>query len=184
MNARLRSQNVFDLRRTCELWATLSVCQQRSGDRPRLSCGRAKGGPEFRGKNRIGINPVARRGNAGDGRTLEAQPATRAVKLDDENLAAGDQSAAAFAAPFVVEGMPVVEFIEVTEKIEFIFRRELQWNGRAHAGSFASGSTFDNQAHDRRKYRYKPDVVSHIRYRREIRFKFCEGNEGTHEIGS
>jgi hypothetical protein len=136
--------------------------------------GRAKIAPEFRSENRIGVNPITRHRDARHGGALQAQLAARALTLENEYLPAGDYAAATPAAALVVEGMPVVEFIEVTKEIEFVFRRELQWNGRAHAGSFASEKKFDNRANDCRVHRYKPDVAFHIRRAREIRFKYCE----------
>ena len=63
---------------------------------------------------------------------MQAQSPAGSLALDDDDLATGDYSAAALAAALVVERMPVVELIEVTEEIEFILRRELQWNERAH----------------------------------------------------
>jgi hypothetical protein len=84
---------------------------------------------------------------------LQVQFPAGPLALDDEYLAPGDYSAAALAAALVVERVPVMELIEVTEEIEFIFRRELQRSGSDHGGSFASGAKFDNQGRNCLRHR-------------------------------
>jgi hypothetical protein len=66
-------------------------------------------------------------------RTFQRQFAARAWKLDDDDLPAVKRSAAAVAATLVVEGMPDMEFIEITQGIEFVFRVELERGKSAHA---------------------------------------------------
>src|SRR2546430_2149554 len=86
---------------------------------------RPREGSEFRRLHRVRIRPFARRRNATRARTLETQFAAPAVEPDHQDPAARDGSATAFANPFVIERIPIMEFIEVTEEVELVFRREL-----------------------------------------------------------
>jgi hypothetical protein len=77
--------------------------------------------------------PILRHRSAPGCRTFQRQFAARAWKLDHDDLPASERSAAAIAATLVVERMPEMEFIEITQGIEFIFRVELERGKSAHA---------------------------------------------------
>jgi len=46
-----------------------------------------------------------------------------ALKFHHQNLTAGNRSAATLAKALVLDRMPEMEFVEVTQDIEFVFRR-------------------------------------------------------------
>lgn len=87
---------------------------------------RAGLGSESRSQKRIGIGPVTRTRNAGDGWALETQLAAGAIEFEHQNLTPRYDSAAAFATPLIIERMPVMEFVEITQKVELVVRQEMQ----------------------------------------------------------
>lgn len=93
----------------------------------------------FRREHRIRIDPITRCRDASDGWTLQPQPAASPFQLKNEDLVAGDRLPAAFAAPLVFECKPEMEFIQVLENVEFVFRREPQRGGGVHAAHDRSG---------------------------------------------
>ena len=64
---------------------------------------------------------------------MEAEFSARSVQLEDHDLASGNQASAAPATAFIVERVPVSKFVEVTNRIEFVFRGEAKGIGGAHA---------------------------------------------------
>lgn len=86
---------------------------------------RAKVGPQFRREDRIRINPITRGRDARNRGTLQMQFAAPSLKLDHEHLATGDYTAAAFAAALIVEGMPIVELVEITQHVELVLGQQL-----------------------------------------------------------
>jgi hypothetical protein len=54
------------------------------------------------------------------------------LKFDHSDLASGEGSAAALAATFVIEGIPEMEFVEITQGVEFVFRVELDRGVSVH----------------------------------------------------
>jgi hypothetical protein len=63
---------------------------------------------------------------AGHCRTFHLQFAAGALKFDHHDLSAGEGSAPALAAKFVIEGIPEMEFVEITQCVEFVFGVELE----------------------------------------------------------
>jgi hypothetical protein len=64
---------------------------------------------------------------------LQLQFAPRPFKLDHHDLPAGDASTAGLAKPLIVERIPEMEFVEIAQGIELIFRAELKRSVSAHA---------------------------------------------------
>src|SRR4051794_10199514 len=93
---------------------------------------RAKVGPQFCRENWVGVNPITRGRDTRNRGTLQMQFAPPFLELDHDHLPTGDSPSAAPATALIVERMPVMEFIEVTQDIELVFRRQLQRIVDAH----------------------------------------------------
>jgi len=74
--------------------------------------------------DRIGINPIAWDRETAFGRALETHLTARSCQFNDLNLPAGNGMPALCAESAIVERMPKMEFIEETQEIEFVLRRE------------------------------------------------------------
>lgn len=72
--------------------------------------------------HRIGIHPFAGSRNTAHGWTLQPHLAAPSLKFHHQNLPAGNRSPATLAEALVVDRMPEMEFVEVTQEIEFVFR--------------------------------------------------------------
>ena len=86
----------------------------------------------FRGADRVRVHPFAWSRSAARRRALKPELPPCSLQLDHYDLAARDNLAAAFADALIIERMPVMKFVEVTQNIELVFGWEVQRGGCAH----------------------------------------------------